>query len=220
MSTQSAHKAVIFDLDGTLVDSLGDLADSTNTVLARRGFPVHELDEYRYFVGDGMLNLILRALPEEKAVPSFARELHPEIDAEYSSSWHNRTRPYAGIPELLSELSSRGIRLAVLSNKPDHFTKQIVSYFFPDIPFSPVFGYRDGIPRKPDPTAALDIVKTFGLLKTEVLYLGDTNTDMRTANAAELYAVGASWGFRPIEELADSGAQAIIDNPLQLLDLL
>ena len=220
MNNPYAYKAVIFDLDGTLVDSLGDLADSTNTVLSRRGYPVHELDAYRYFVGDGMLNLILRALPRDKATHSLAKELHPEIDAEYSNNWHTRTRPYNDIPELLSVLSSRGLRLAVLSNKPDHFTTRIVRYFFPEVPFDPVFGYREGIPRKPDPTAALDIVKRFGLIKTEVLYIGDTNTDMQTANAADLYAVGAAWGFRPVEELADSGAQAIINHPLELLDLL
>ena len=218
METQ--HKAVIFDLDGTLLDTLEDLADSTNTVLARHGLPTHALDRYRYFVGDGIINLILRSLPEDRATLACAKELHPEIDDEYGRTWHVKTRPYEGINELLSELIARGIRVSVLSNKPHHFTTKIVEHYFPQVPFYPVFGYREGIPRKPDPAAALDIVGTLGFHKDEFLYLGDTNTDMQTANSAGLYAVGASWGFRPVEELADAGANAIIDSPLELLDFL
>lgn len=217
MNTQSKYKAVIFDLDGTLLDSLDDLADSTNTILRAHGFPEHPLASYRYFVGEGIYNLILRALPPQQATPEFARALLPEINAEYDRSWHNRTKPYPGIPAMLEQFVARETPLAVLSNKPHHFTTQIVSYFFPDIPFALVYGYREGIPRKPDPAAALDIAAQLKLSPPQVLYLGDTNTDMFTAVSAGMFAVGASWGFRPVEELVKAGASAIIHHPEELL---
>jgi phosphoglycolate phosphatase len=220
MNTHFKRKAVIFDLDGTLLDTLDDLADSTNTVLKQHGFPTHDREAYRYYVGDGIINLIMRSLPQEHSTADFAKELLPEINTEYGRCLNNRTQPYEGIRELLSELSARSIRLAVLSNKPHHFTTELVRSYFPDVPFDFVFGFREGIPRKPDPSSVLDIVKKLNCLKNEVLYVGDTDTDMKTAAAAGLYAVGISWGFRPIEELADSGANAILEKPMDLLELL
>lgn len=217
MNTQSHYKAVIFDLDGTLLDSLADLADSTNAILHLHGFEVHPLDAYRYFVGDGMQNLILRALPPDTATPALAHSLLPEVSAEYDVRWHNKTKPYPGIMPMLEQFLSRGTPMSVLSNKPHPFTTQIVSHFFAEIPFAKVYGSREGIPRKPDPAAALDIASQLKIMPSEFLYLGDTNTDMHTALSAGMFAVGASWGFRPVKELVDSGAAAVIDHPEELL---
>jgi phosphoglycolate phosphatase len=220
MIENTIYKAVIFDLDGTLLDTLDDLADSVNAVLLTHGYKTHGRESYRYFVGDGIINLILRALPDEAADELSAKSLLPEVDAEYNNRWHAKTAPYPGIKSLLTRLSSKGIKLAVLSNKPHIFTTQIVQHFFPETAFEMVFGARDGIPRKPDPAAAIDIAHRLALPPNSILYLGDTNTDMKTAVSAGMFAVGAAWGFRPVEELVEAGANSIIEQPGDLINLL
>lgn len=210
--------AAIFDLDGTLADTLDDLADSMNATLAEFGFPEHGVEPYRYFVGRGMLNLARSTAPEgtDEATVVAIRDRMTE---RYHNTWDAKTRPYAGIPELLSELGKRGLRLAVLSNKPDVFTRLMVERFFPGV-FDFVAGARDGVPIKPDPTGAVAIAADFGVEPAACVYLGDTNTDMKTGRAAGMFTIGVSWGFRPVKELEEAGAQAIVDAPLEVLRFL
>ena len=214
------YRAVIFDLDGTLLDSLEDLADSMNVVLARQNFPVHAVEKYRYFVGDGIAELVRRVLPVEQRADALVAENIRWMSAEYEQRWNKKTRPYPGIAELLDALTGAGLNLAVLSNKPDAFTKIMVPALLPGWNFAPILGARPGVPVKPDPQAALEIADQLALSPAEILYLGDTATDMRTARAAGMMAIGVAWGFRTIEELQQSGAQQIIHQPTELLQLL
>ena len=214
------HKAVLFDLDGTLLDTLADLADSMNRALSRLGCPPHETDAYRYFVGDGIAEMARRALPEGSRDEQSVEKCIAAAAEEYARRWAERTRPYEGVAELLDELAARGVKMAVLSNKPDHFTKLIVSELLPHWKFQAVRGALPDVPRKPDPGAAIDLAAAMGVPPAEVLYLGDTNTDMQTAVAAGMYAVGAAWGFRSPEELTAAGAAVVISHPAELLVLL
>lgn len=211
--------AVIFDLDGTLLDTLEDLADSMNQVLREAGFPPHPLDSYRYFVGDGMLTLARRAVPDSVDDGTVGK-LAASMSVSYDKNWHNKTRPYPGIAELLDRIAGVGVPMAVLSNKPDVFTQAVVRHYFGEDRFRIVRGQMEGAPKKPDPAGATAIAAEFGVPAGRFLYLGDTNTDMRTGLAAGMRTVGVSWGFRPVEELNDAGAQGIIDHPLEALDLL
>lgn len=214
-------RAVLFDLDGTLLDTLQDLAEAMNSVLRRSGFAPHPLEAYKYFVGDGMATLVRRALPEtygnDEATASACLVAMKE---EYRRRWTEQTRPYPGIPELLTQLAARGIQLSVLSNKPDEFTRLMVERLLPGWQFACVFGERPGVPRKPDPTAALEIAERCRVPVEAFAYLGDTATDMITATAAGMYAIGVLWGFRPAAELTASGARTLIGKPADFLDLL
>jgi phosphoglycolate phosphatase len=213
-------RGMIFDLDGTLLDSLEDLAESMNTVLCKVGFPTHDIEKYKYFVGDGMENLVLRALPQQNIGEGIVSKCMALMKEEYGNRLTNKTRPYDGIQEVLDELAHRGIKMAVLSNKPDEMIKLIVKRLLPGRHFAAVFGQRNGIPKKPDPCAALEIANFLGIKPDDFLYVGDTNTDMETANAAGMFAVGVLWGFREEEELLESGARALIKKPLDILKLL
>jgi phosphoglycolate phosphatase len=215
------YKAVLFDLDGTLLDTLEDLGDSMNAVLSARGFPLHPIPSFSEFVGDGVENLVRRALPPgERRDEGLVSELVPLMRREYAGRWKAKTKPYRGIPEMLKALSARGLRLAVLSNKPHPATVEVVAHFFPASTFDAVLGARPGVPIKPDPGAALEVSRQLGIPASAFLYLGDTNTDMKTALEARMYAVGVLWGFRGAEELRSSGAQALIKDPGELLSLL
>lgn len=210
----------LFDLDGTLVDSLQDLADSTNEVLASRGHPTHPVEAYNVLLGDGVTRLMQRALPEaEAADPDLITDAIAEMKSIYAQRWKDHTRPYSGIMELLETLTARGCRIGVLSNKPDEFTREMVEFVFPNVPFATVRGAREGVPVKPDPTSALDICTEWGTPPEQVIYVGDTNTDMRTGKGAGFVTVGVTWGFRAREELESSGADFIIHQPQELLDL-
>lgn len=213
------YDAILYDLDGTLLDTLDDLADCMNAVLRRFGMPVHSVDPYRYFVGDGMENLARRAAPAGTPDPVI-KDMALAMGKAYNEGWAKKTRPYDGIAGLLDAAAARGLRQGVLSNKPDPFTQVMVKHFFRAGIFSAVFGARDNVPKKPDPAAALDIAASFGVSPGRVLYLGDTNTDMRTGRSAGMFTVGAAWGFRPVEELLGAGAQAIVKRPAEVLDLL
>lgn len=213
-------KAVLFDLDGTLLDTVGDLANSMNAVLERRGFPRHDKDAYKQFVGDGMEVLVRRALPESCRDHRLAETCLLAMREEYSSRWRQTTCPYDGIPDLLDTISARKLKMAVLSNKPDDFTREMVSVLLAAWRFDAVVGARPEVPKKPDPTAALAIARDLGVTPIQVLYLGDSGTDMQTARAAEMFAVGALWGFRTAAELKANGAQMLIVRPLDLLGLL
>ena len=215
------YNAVLFDLDGTLLDTLDDLGDSMNAVLAAHGYPTHPIPAYTEFVGDGVQNLVRRSLPaavrEDEAAVG---RLVPLMRSEYSERWKAKTRPYDGIPELLDGLAARGLRLAVLSNKPHPATLEVVAHFFPGRKFDATLGARPNVPIKPDAGAALDVSRQLGIPPKEFLYLGDTNTDMLTARGAGMYAIGVLWGFRTAQELTASGADLLVSHPREVLSLL
>jgi phosphoglycolate phosphatase len=213
-------KAVLFDLDGTLLDTIDDLADSMNNVLEQLGFPTHNVDQYKYFVGDGMLNLVKRALPKDKVDEDTVNRCFMEMRNEYDMSWANKTKLYNGITELLNGLTAKNMKLAILSNKPNDFTKTVVEKYLSAWHFDAIFGERSNIPKKPHPSGAFEIAELLKLKTGDFLYLGDTNVDMKTANSAGMYAVGASWGFRTIDELIEAGAKEIIHHPVELLKLV
>ena len=210
-------KAIIFDLDGTLLDTVEDIAGSMNTVLQKHGLPPHAIAEYKLFVGDGTTNLVKRAAPGAASAGVTLSQLEAEYRAMYAIRKTDKTAPYAGIPELLGALAGWGVKLAVLSNKPHDATVEVIARYFPGIPFAAVIGQRPGFPVKPDPGGALEILGILGLPREEVLYAGDSGTDMRTAGAAGLQAVGVLWGFREKEELMENGAHAFAERPLDIL---
>lgn len=214
-------RAAIFDLDGTLLDTLEDIADSANRVLAHHGFPGHNLDAYRHFVGEGVTVLMTRAVPREhQSDPSLIRQCVEEFREDYGRNWKTKTRPYEGVMEMLEALTAGGVKIGVLSNKPDDSTRICVEELLPGIPFEAVMGQREGIPAKPDPAGALQIARTLGAAPEEVLYAGDTPIDMKTALAAGMFAVGVLWGFRSREELEGAGARVLIAHPGDLLKLI
>jgi len=212
--------AVLFDLDGTLLDTLEDLCDSMNVVLAARGHPTHPLAAYRYFVGDGIAKLVRRALPEAARDEETVAAAVEEMRAAYRERWKVKSRPYEGVPELLAALRHAGLRLVVFSNKPEAFTRLCVEELLDPRAFEIVRGAREGVPFKPDPAGAIAIAEELGVAPERFLYLGDTNTDMKTARGSGMYPVGAAWGFRPVEELVESGAEVVIEAPLALLEVL
>ncbi len=210
--------AVLFDLDGTLLNTLAGLADCMNRVLGHWNFPTHATDAYRRFIGDGMENLVRRSLPEEaRHDRAISDACVAAMKAEYGRRGHEGTHPYKDVPELLDALAARSLKLAVLSNKPHEFTCRMVREHLPSWSFEPVMGERPGIPRKPHPGSALHIAHSLGISPDCFLYLGDTGTDMQTAREAGMFAVGATWGYRSEEELLADGAQVLIDAPLELL---
>lgn len=213
-----AIKAVVFDLDGTLVDTLDDLTDANNYALKQLGLPGHSPEQYKMFIGTGSRELCRKALPSDRA--DLTDTLLEMILDRYKDHCLDKTQPYQGIRELLAELNRRNIRLAVLSNKPDSLTKQIAIDIFGSLCFEIIRGHLDGTPTKPDPTAVLGILEQMELSPADVLYVGDSGTDMATAAAAQLLSVGVTWGFRDRQELQDTGAGHIIDRAAELLDLL
>ncbi|MCL6589989.1 MAG: HAD family hydrolase [Firmicutes bacterium] len=214
------YRGVIFDLDGTLLNTLEDLADSMNLVLRQNGFPQHAIHLYKTFIGDGVINLVRRTLPVESINQAAISQYVAEVRQEYDKRWANKTRPYPQIPELLQELQNQKIRMAVFTNKPDAPAKLMIQHFFPGCPFEIVCGAKPEVPLKPDPTGALAIAKEMNISPEEFLYLGDTGTDMKTAQAAGMYPIGALWGFRTAEELLKNGAKLLLERPEQLLDWL
>ncbi|MBW2217331.1 MAG: HAD family hydrolase [Deltaproteobacteria bacterium] len=213
-------KAVIFDLDGTLLDTLEDIADAANHVLSHRGFPNYDTDAYRHFVGDGINILFTRVLPEEKQNEEAVFECVQAFREAYGHHWNIKTKPYDGVPEMLDGLTARGLKMAVLSNKPDDFAKKCVAELLSKWRFEVVSGFRNGIPPKPDPGGALQIAEILDIEPEQILYLGDTDVDMKTAIAAGMFPVGALWGFRSVEELRNSGAEKVIALPQDLLHLI
>lgn len=214
-------RAVIFDLDGTLLDTIVDLAQSMNAVLARFGYPEHEVETYKTYVGDGLEMLVRRSMPEAaRNDPSLRADCIEAMREEYRQRSRETTAPYPGIPELLDGLAARGVRMAVLSNKPDGPTRLLVAQLLARWAFDAVHGESDMTPRKPDPAGALLIARTVQIPPAEILFLGDTGIDMRTATAAGMFPAGALWGFRQADELLAAGAQTLISSPRELLHLL
>lgn len=216
-----SYSGVIFDLDGTLLNTLDDMANSVNIILDKHNYPVHDTEKYKYFIGNGMEKLIRRALPESVLEnEEIVNKCLDEFILEYDRRWDELTRPYDGINDLMEVLDSKGIQMSVLSNKPNNFTRELVDKFFGLKRFKVVFGAREEVPKKPDPAAAFEISKLSKILPNEYLYLGDTGVDMKTANAAGMHAIGVTWGFRKADELIENGAKAIIDNPMELIKFI
>ena len=212
--------AVIFDLDGTLLDSLEDIASAANLVLSELKKPTYPVTKYKELVGDGLAVLFQRALPECESQPELKADCMRRFESAYADCWNNQSKPYDGMVELLRILSERSVSLSVLSNKSDAFTKRCVQHFFGNIPFEHVLGQTERFPHKPDPSSAIWLPEQIGCNSDRIAYVGDTNTDMKTALGSGLYAIGVTWGFRPESELLAAGAMQICFNVGQLADCL
>ncbi len=214
------HQAVLFDLDGTLLDTLEDLAEAVNQGLIALGLPVHSVEEFKYFVGEGREEMARKALPAARRDEVTLARLVDLVNRYYAVHWKDHTRPYAGIPELLDSLTRKNVSLSVFSNKPQEFTTQNVQGLLSAWSFDRVLGASASVAKKPDCSAALRIAAELGFKPGDFLYLGDSGLDMQTAVRAGMYPVGALWGFRTRQELLDNGARAVIKNPLDLISLL
>ena len=210
-------KAVLFDLDGTLTNTLPDIAGAMNRSLRHFGLPEWNVDDYRHLVGNGAVKLAERAVRERQELMPAVLDLYMRDYRDHSAV---ETAPYPGIPELLLQLRDRGISLCVYSNKPDPDTQFIVRYYFPDTVFTVIQGSRPGLPLKPDPAVPLSIAAELGLSPAEFAYLGDSGVDMRCAAAAGMRPFGVLWGFRDAAELTADGAEALLTGPSDLLDYL
>jgi len=214
------YKAILFDLDGTLLDTLRDLADAGNAALRELGCPAHSTEDYKYFIGKGMEELSRQILPEENRDKQTVAKSLSLVKQYYNRYWKRNSRPYPGIAEMLTGLEKQGIVKVVFSNKPDEFTGVMVRELLPKWKFEIIRGALPGVPIKPDPTAALQIAAELKIAPKKFIYLGDSATDMQTANAAGMYAVGALWGFRTAEELLGGGAKVLVKEPLEMLKLI
>ena len=214
------YRRVLFDLDGTLLDTLQDIADSVNEALSHLGYPTHGVEVYKNFVGEGRDVLAARALPDHHRDAATVTQLIEHINEEYSKRWANNTLPYQGIPDLLDALTIRNTKMAILSNKAHDSTEVMVSKMLSKWHFEAVVGALPSVAKKPDPTAALQIAQQLGIHPIEFLYLGDSDIDMKTAIGADMYPVGALWGFRSADELLAGGAKALIGHPSELLPFI
>jgi phosphoglycolate phosphatase len=213
-------KAVVFDLDGTLLNTLDDLVDSANFSLSQRGYPVHDPEKYKIFVGDGVGNLMERILPEGKRTAEELARLLDIFVERYAAHSLDKTRPYDGITELLRALEARKIKMAVVSNKPDPAAKHVIFHSFGEGAFDVVAGGGAGFPLKPDPALTIHTLSSMDVSARDAIFVGDTMMDMQTAKRAGCIAVGVTWGFRARDELLKNGADHIIDAPGELLELL
>lgn len=213
-------KAFIFDLDGTLIDSLEDLAEAINRMLAEHGYPRQPLEVFPLYIGEGVKALVERAIPAEALPKEDINARVKDYQRHYTDTWHDKTTPYAGITEALQELEFRNMKLAVLSNKPQVFTKLCCDYFFPNTRFEAVFGARDDVPRKPHPAGALNICEILGVQPADCVFVGDSGIDMELAVNAGMFPAGVSWGFRKEAELLAHGAKTIVRHPDDLLCLV
>ena len=213
------YKGVIFDLDGTLVNSLEDIANAMNTVLQSLDYPTHSYEVYQYFVGSGLRNLVSKSLPENHNNETQIEHCFELMIEFYRENCTNQTYFYEGIIELLDYLKTHDIKLSVFSNKADELTKKIVAELLPNY-FDAVVGLSTELLKKPNPFEALEISKKLGLKPEEMLFVGDSGIDMQTATNANMRAVGVLWGYRPEEELIANGAKHIINHPSDLIAIL
>lgn len=207
-------QAVLFDLDGTLTNTLEDIAFAMNRALRCNRLPEHPVDAYRYMVGNGARVLAQRAVGERQ---DLAVQVQQDYQAYYETHNLVHTRPYEGIPELLEGLQAKGLKLCVFSNKPHADTCHVVAHFFPGVEFAAVRGQQEGVPVKPDPAGALLVAEELGIPPEDFLYVGDTDVDMLCAQRAGMHPIGAAWGFRGEEELRQAGAERILRYPDKLL---
>lgn len=212
-------KLVIFDLDGTLLNTIDDLGTACNHALECNGFPIHDISSYPFMVGNGVRRLIERALPEGARNHDTVERLLVDFKRFYDEHDHDLTFPYPGITELLTLLTQRGIKVAVASNKYLAAVERLIRHYFPDIAFAAIEGQRDGVPVKPDPSVIFEVLATSPTPKADVLYVGDSGVDMETARRACVGSVGVTWGFRPVSELRAAYADIIVNSPEEILDL-
>ncbi len=213
-------KALIFDLDGTLINSLDDLADAINMMLTERGYPTQPREVFPLYIGDGVRSLVERALPPEALETLNIDACVADYQRCYHATWNQKTRPYPGIFDMLTALKLRGLKVGVLSNKPHAFTVLCCDHFFPENTFDFVLGARDTVPRKPHPAGALEIAEIFGVLPSECAYIGDSGIDMETGVRAGMLPVGVLWGFRGEEELRAKGAQKLVSKAAEIVEMV
>ena len=212
-------KAVLFDLDGTLVNSLDDLATSTNYALEKFGFPKHETEKYKYFVGNGMQNLIMRALPEDGRDSETREKVFKAFWNHYAEHYVDKTVPYEGIEELLKALKEDGKKIAIISNKAQEMAVTVAEKIFGDI-FDMICGKQDGYPAKPDPSLTLKVMEDIGVKPCECVLIGDSGMDAAAAVNAKCTGIGVLWGFRTEDELRSNGAKYIVSKPAEIMDIL
>ena len=213
-------KLVIFDLDGTLLNTIADLAHSTNHALRQNGFPTHDVKEYNFFVGNGINKLFERALPEGEKTAENILKVREEFLKHYDLHNTDRSVPYPGVPELLALLQERGIKLAVASNKYQAATRKLIAHFFPSIQFTEVLGQREGVKAKPDPSIVNEIVERASISKENTLYVGDSDVDMQAAINSEVTSCGVTWGFRPRTELEKYAPDHIAEKAEDILKFI
>ena len=213
-------KLAIFDLDGTLLNTIADLAHSTNYALNKLGYPTHEIEKYNFMVGNGINKLFERALPEGEKTEENVLRVRKEFIPYYDIHNADDSRPYPGVPELLTDLQSAGIQIAVASNKYQAATEKLIKHYFPTIRFTAILGQREGIPVKPDPTIIQEILSLSRIKKEDTLYVGDSNVDMQTAHNAQVEVAGVAWGFRPVSELEAFHPDHIVHKAEEIVQLI
>lgn len=213
-------RLIIFDLDGTLLNTIADLAQSTNHALHALGYPTHEESAYNFMVGNGINKLFERALPEGEKNEENVLRVRKEFIPYYDVHNADKSRPYPGISELLEQLQAKGLQIAVASNKYQAATEKLIAHYFPGIRFTAVFGQREGVNVKPDPTIVEDILAIAKVAKEDVLYVGDSGVDMQTAINAGVTSCGVTWGFRPRTELESFQPDNIVDKAADILKLI
>ncbi|MCD7823398.1 MAG: HAD-IA family hydrolase [Oscillospiraceae bacterium] len=214
-------KTVIFDLDGTLVDTAEDLGDSVSAALRELGLPVHTTEEYISFVGNGTLMLVKRSLPENlREDEELLNKAHDLFCNHYAGHYLDKSRVYDGIPEVVKSLKSAGLKLYVMTNKPYQFASKIIDECFPAGTFELVAGSGQGFPRKPDPSYENHLIELSGADKSEVIHIGDSATDVETAHNAGLKCIACTWGFRSRESLIAAEGDYIVDEPGEILEIL
>ena len=213
-------KLVIFDLDGTLLNTIEDLGNAANYALSQNGYPTHSLARYPFFVGNGVRNLIRKALPDDMRTDSIIESLLKDFKEYYNEHNTDCTKPYDGIEELLRNLQDNGVKIAVASNKYQQATEKIIAHYFGDIDFVAVYGQREGVNVKPDPSVVFSILSDAKVPKSEVLYVGDSGVDMETARRACVDSVGVTWGFRSEKELNEYQADMIVNKASDIFDIV
>lgn len=213
------YSGVIFDLDGTLVYTIEDIGDSMNEVLKIYNLDTFSYEEYKQKIGRGLRRLVINSFPED-TIESTIDEALETLYKVYAKKYLNKSKPYDGIRDLLCILNKKGLKLAVNSNKKDEYTKNIINKFFDNIPFTNIYGEREGIPNKPDPTSTLEIAKNMNLEPSEILFIGDSEVDILTATNANMDSVGVLWGFRDYDVLKKSGAKYMVSDWKEILDII
>lgn len=210
---------VIFDLDGTLLNTIEDLGNAANYALKECGYPTHLLSSYPYFVGNGITKLLERVLPEDVRTEANVERLREVFMNYYGQHLADKTQPYAGIVDLLENLRSENIKIAVASNKYQKGVEELIRHYFPMVEWCAVEGQKAGVPTKPDPSIVFEILSKSPTPKAEVLYVGDSGVDMETARRACVDSIGVSWGFRSVKELRDHHADKIVTTPQEILEI-
>lgn len=211
------NRAIIFDLDGTLLDSLDDLADACNSVLKQKRFPIHPIESYKTFVGGGLLSLMQRIVPsgtDEDTIHACCSD----FSEVYKKCWHAKSKPYDGITKMLSDLVSENVKLGILSNKPDAFTQVIAEHYFSDVPLLYIAGQKNEIPKKPDPAGAIYAANILDTPIENTFFIGDSAVDIQTGRRAGMKTIGVTWGFRSEEELRANKADKIVHSPKEIID--